>query len=77
MSSTPMEVTESLEKNVRAVLMSFPKGVLLAKFCGHYRGTAKETFPWRALGISVPAAVRVRGVPSVSLCQVTGVQWTC
>ena len=43
-------VPEKLKKNVRAVLLSSPKGVKLQKFCGDYYSLVKERFPWKSLG---------------------------
>lgn len=43
-------VPVKVKKNVRSVLLSSPKGVLLRKFCGDYRALVKEPFPWKSLG---------------------------
>ena len=49
--SKKVEVPEKLQKQVRSVLLSSPKGVQLRKFCSEYRSLVKEPFPWKQLGI--------------------------
>lgn len=53
------EVPKELQKKVRSVLLSSPKGVQLRNFCVEYRTLVKEPFPWRSLGSGLLAGAGV------------------